>query len=258
MQKVLTISIVAIFGSVIAYVALERSKIAAKVFDIRVEWSTYESSTKPAEDFARLVDESISTSLIDKFEIDVTEGAIRAYMARHAPELFSDTQLRDDQNVTRNIVSALDSVFSDGKSPEAAYQHHRLDERMTFERWNQIVQTSTDKSIEAMRRFSKANTENLSKNSVESMRWIYVARMLRERICTLPDVREAIQTRLSKNIGSDQDDPLLNNPSVYEYECTVEVNSFIRKVVSDHVVIFRDEIRGFERHLQLLDHMVGT
>ncbi|MDH3611988.1 MAG: hypothetical protein OEU90_10350 [Gammaproteobacteria bacterium] len=258
MKKYLIIVAVLVIGGGIYAMLQENENLAGRVFGKDVTWDSIAGQRSPSEEFAQRVDQDVTEYLTARFAIDMSDSAVRSYMAVHAPDAFSSDQTRRDQQVTARIVKALEDVRSGGTDAFEAYATHELGQLMPEDRWTQIVQSTTEQSLEAMRTFAESDTSAQTDAKVDSLRWIYILRRVRESICDLPETQRSIRSRLDRIHGPEEAARMLGNASINHFECLSEANAYIAALLDEEVVVMRSELQGYDRYLQIIDRVVRS
>ena len=258
MKNYLIIAAVLVVGGGIYAMLQENENLAGRIFGKDVAWDSFLGQRPPAEEFAQRVDQDATEYLTARFSIDMSDRAVRSYMAVHAPDAFSNDQTRRDQQVAARIVKALEDVRKGGMDTDEAYATHELEQLMPKDRWTQIVQSTTEQGLAAMRTFAESEASDQTDAKVDSLRWIYVLRRIRECICDLPETQRSIRSRLDRIHGPEEAARMLGNASINHFECLGEANAYIAALLDEEVVILRSELQGYDRHLLIIDRVIKS
>jgi len=226
---------------------------AARILDENVPWEPLAIENNPAEAFALIVDEMIAGELARRLDIDTSEEAARRYMQQVSPELFAADRVRNDQEVAGKLADALEMVLVQGVPEDEIYETLSLAEFMTVARWEEFVMASTADQIPTLRTFAAAPAPMGGPDVTEQIIRAYMTRAIREKLCALPGPYSNIRARLLKKVAGDATDPLLRNVSVFEAECAIEQADYIRQLIDEVVIVYREELGGYSRYLTVLD-----
>jgi hypothetical protein len=226
------------------------------VFGESVPEKTFLDRTQPATEFAKFVENRLITELIQRFKIDVSDESIRAFIAQEAPELASQERTHGDQANVARIADALEAVI-DGKGADEAYEEFGLQDAMDPESWKLMAINDANMAIvDSMRDFAGSHVPDIHRLSRESIRPIYINRSIKGAICGLPRYAERSNRRETDAHDNKIDQSNSSHETSGSYECAVVANEYILAELEKNVSFTNDALRGYEKHLQILDHVV--
>jgi len=254
MQHTIVIGLLLIFGVVITLDQCRNRTSAAIAFGDRIPMTRLEASATPQQGLAELVEQKLTSQLVQQFSIDTSLSAVAAFSAEFAPEVATAEKLDSDQKSAALVADALQAVIDGEYDAESAYRDFNLQSAMPISDWIQLSKNNADPEfVASMRDFSEADPETLRTQTLESMKPIYISRSIRKSICALPENREEIAERGSTQ-HAPQEDP--------EFACAVVASRALLSILDDRVVVNDPSLEGYENYITLIDHvalgMAGT
>ena len=165
--------------------------------------------------------------------------------------------LERGQESAGRLADALEVIISGQAKEDAVFETFGLADVLTLESWRLMVQTrATEPGVNALRRFAGQDTSETKRQTVESMRHIYVARKIERAICSIPKNAQLIEKAIALKVGLQPklDDKMYQ--SVANFECQLLANKPLFTELRENVEIRDPVYADYENHVTLINHGV--